>query len=176
MKKSNYLFVYFLLLIALTGCKSSLYDEMVSEASVICDGGKLPESSPYNPEEQQIHYILLVSEDNSGFAMSPKDWIPENLEQTQLVACLQTLTLVEIEKCVYDNGSQIPLVEERVEIILYESLTGNEVARLVAAPENSHCPGQTSMGEKDIFGNETKFLEEVYSDEILQQLKEYVNP
>ena len=176
MKKNNYLFVYFLFLIFATGCKSSLYEGMVNEASVLCDGGILSGSTPYNSEDDRIHYILLVTEDHSGSTISPKDWIPGSLEETQLVACLQTPVMVEIKKCEFDDGSQIPLVEERIEIILYEAFTGNEVTHLIAAPENSHCPLQSTMGETDIFGNKTQFLEEVYSNNIREQLIEYVNP
>jgi len=104
--------------------------DLVRSFIPLCDGEASPEAAEYQLNGQIVPTVILWQPSNGEWMPavndSPDGWLPETPEQTQLVACIQSVRDV-IRRCSYrtQTGGSIGVnyVQYHQDITLYEAST-----------------------------------------------------
>lgn len=144
--------------IFLTACVQNPRTQIQRAFKEVCGGEAYAGSAPYSGAGP--HPVILLSQDGTGHEWNdliPDTWSPESAEDTQMVACIDPPTKIEIEFCKYYGPGIaryryqrfIRLVEARTGLIVVEDRIQGSLPR--------ECNSFEDYGLTELLGEELSY-------------------
>lgn len=153
----------FLMVLSLFCCGYIVWDSkqaaVWSAVTKTCTGEGAVEAAAYT-DDAGLHPVVYLQGGGSrwraaslGYFTTPGDWLPEDVSQVELVACM-TEEVVTIETCEYDiagsdKSKTVIRTQSQISVTLYEAQTGKQLeeSKLFVGQEPKEC------GDSEKFSN-----------------------
>lgn len=148
--------------------------DLVAAAGMVCNGERLPQATAYQLQVVPHHILVIYQSSKQSLLINdyPPNWIPEQIEGLQLVACLE-YTWDLIERCEYERNHIMEREQYVMSVTLRSAWDGQVVNRF-----QLHGEAPSDCSTYEIFeGNEfTKTVRgsEIDLPRLMDQLRSYV--
>jgi hypothetical protein len=132
-----------------------LEHEIIDSASQVCNGEIIENAAEYINAGPHPVVVGNLGYRNYEYTNSlPDAWLPENIDELELVACPDEEHEVLIESCQYEMGSTLRRYQYKREIKLIEAKTGKIIVEdTLEGSVPPLCPSSMVSGDKQKYGS-----------------------
>jgi hypothetical protein len=129
--------------------------EIIDSASKVCNGEIIDNAAEYTNEGP--HPVIVGNLGNFNYEETnslPDTWLPESMDELELVACPDEEHEELLQSCQYEMGSTLRRYQYKREVKLVEAKTGKIVAEdILEGSVPRPCPSSMVSGDKQRYGS-----------------------